>query len=327
MAPPILVTGSHRSGTTWVGKMLARTPGVAYVHEPFNPQRGPGWVGERLPHWYLYVCPENEGPYLPLFRGVMELRYPIGRDLASLGRPRFLGQALLEWGRSAPHRARGDRPLVKDPIALFSAEWVASRFGAKPVVMIRHPAAFAGSLKRLNWRFDFANWADQPLLLRDHLAPFEREIRDFTRSSAGRDIIDQAVLLWNGIHHTIRGYRDRHEDWIFVRYEDLAADPVPGYLDLFARLDLPWSEGIRAEIERFSTGPEEVSPLMHRRVKRNSRAAARTWVHRLTERERQRIRDGTSEVAGAFYGDEHWALGERSGGPVRPEIGGQEAQR
>jgi Sulfotransferase family len=312
MAPPILVTGSHRSGTTWVGKMLARAPDVAYVHEPFNPQRGPGWVGERLPHWYLYVCPDNEEPFVSLFGGVMELRYPIGKDLAALGRPRFLGQALLEWGRSVPHRARGDLPLIKDPIAVFSAEWLADRFGARPVVMIRHPAAFAGSLKRLDWRFDFANWADQPLLLRDHLAPFEREIRAFARAGDERDIIDQAVLLWNGIHHTIRGYRDRHEDWTFVKYEDLAADPVPGFLDLFARLDLAWTEGIREEIERFSTGPEEVPPLMHRRVKRDSRAAARTWHHRLTDKERDRIREGTSEVAGAFYAEEDWATERRA---------------
>ena len=33
-ASPILVTGSHRSGSTWVGKMLSVAPHVAYIHEP-----------------------------------------------------------------------------------------------------------------------------------------------------------------------------------------------------------------------------------------------------------------------------------------------------
>lgn len=310
MPPPILVTGSHRSGTTWVGKMLARAPGMAYVHEPFNPQRGPGWVGELLPHWYLYVCGQNEGPYLPLFSRVVHLRYPVGRDLARVRGARPLGQVLLEWPRSHPHRLRGDRPVLKDPIALFSAEWLAERFDARPLVMIRHPAAFAGSLKRLDWRFDFRNWADQPLLLRDHLGPFEAEIHDFAQRE--RDIIDQAVLMWNAIHHVIRGYRDRHEDWAFVKYEDLAADPVPGFLDLFARFDLPWSEGIRAEIERFSSERNrgEVPPFMHRRVKRDSRAAARTWLRRLTVEERRRIREGTVEIAKGFYTEEEWVPGE-----------------
>ena len=35
-ANPILVTGSHRSGTTWAGQMLATAPGIGYIHEPFN---------------------------------------------------------------------------------------------------------------------------------------------------------------------------------------------------------------------------------------------------------------------------------------------------
>jgi hypothetical protein len=33
-ARPILVTGSPRSGTTFVGRMLALSPGVHYIHEP-----------------------------------------------------------------------------------------------------------------------------------------------------------------------------------------------------------------------------------------------------------------------------------------------------
>ena len=33
---PILVTGSHRSGTTWVGKTIALSPSVTYIGEPFN---------------------------------------------------------------------------------------------------------------------------------------------------------------------------------------------------------------------------------------------------------------------------------------------------
>ena len=34
---PILVTGSHKAGTTWVGEMLAASRRVGYISEPFNP--------------------------------------------------------------------------------------------------------------------------------------------------------------------------------------------------------------------------------------------------------------------------------------------------
>ena len=33
----VLVTGSHRSGTTWVGQILGLAPGLCYLHEPFKP--------------------------------------------------------------------------------------------------------------------------------------------------------------------------------------------------------------------------------------------------------------------------------------------------
>ena len=38
---PILVTGLPRSGTSWVGKMLAASGELVYVNEPLNPQHPP----------------------------------------------------------------------------------------------------------------------------------------------------------------------------------------------------------------------------------------------------------------------------------------------
>jgi hypothetical protein len=306
VADPILVTGSHRSGTTWVGRMLSLSPQVGYIHEPFNPQRSPGWMGERVPHWYLYVCPENEFRYLEPMRRVLAFRYPVASDLRHLPGPRQLGRMKLEWLRSVGQRRRQPRPLLKDPIAFFSAEWLADRFEARPVVMVRHPAAFAGSLKRLDWQFDFRNWADQPLLLRDHLDPYRDRIRAFASSQP--DVIDQAILMWNAIHHVIHGYRERHPDWIYLRYEDLAKEPVAGFEDLARRLGTPWDETIRAEVVRFSSegNVKEVPTWQHQRVKRDSRAAVRSWFRRLTEEERVRVRTGTAEVAGRFYSEADW---------------------
>lgn len=307
VAGPILVTGSHRSGTTWVGKLLARAPGLTYVHEPFNPGRAPGWIGGRLPHWYLYVTSGNERAYAPALERVVALRYPIGLDVPRLRTARQAGQVALEWPRSLVARARGDRPLLKDPIALFSSEWLARRFGARVVVMVRHPAAFAGSLKRLGWAFDFRDWADQPLLLRDLLSPYADAVRAFARSE--RDIIDQAILMWNGIHHAIALFRERHPDWAFVKYEELAARPLEGFRDLAGRLALPWDPRMEDAVARFSSERNrgEVPRWLHRSVKRDSRAAARTWLSRLTEEERARVRAGTEDVARAFYTEADWA--------------------
>src|SRR5207302_7782755 len=37
LTAPILVTGAIRTGTTWVGEVLARNPELEYVWEPYNP--------------------------------------------------------------------------------------------------------------------------------------------------------------------------------------------------------------------------------------------------------------------------------------------------
>jgi hypothetical protein len=309
MSGPILVTGSHRSGTTWVGRMVARAPGLAYVHEPFNVARWPSWMRSRVPYWYLYVCEENERTYGPLIEDVLRFRYPIG-NIGAARRPRQVGRMVAEWSRSLSYRVRGPRPLLKDPIALMSAEWLDRRFGADVVIMVRHPAAFAGSLKRLSWGFDFNHWAEQPLFLRDLAGPYEGQIREY--ASHGRDLIDQAVLLWNVIHHVIRGYRERHPEWIFIRHEDLAEEPVEGFRKLYAALGLPWNRRAESAIARSSTGPwrGEVPRLLHRTVHRDSRSARWTWLRRLSPEERERIRTGTADVAADFYGDEDWVPAE-----------------
>jgi sulfotransferase family protein len=305
VAAPILVTGSHRSGTTWTGRVLALSAGIGYMHEPFNVHRWPNWLRRPLPHAYMYICPENEAEYLPVVEEALAFRYPVLNVTAAQTRRQVL-QVLAEWQWSLLARFQGARPLMKDPLALMSSEWLADRFAMDVVVMIRHPAAFAGSVKRLDWRFDFDNWRDQSLLIRDLIGPYEAEVADF--AAREHDIIDQAILMWNVTHHVIRRFQERRPDWSFVRHEDLSEEPLKGFRDLYERLDLGWDQTVEGIILRNSTDERrrEVPTYLHRTVRRDSRAARWTWRQRLTPEEQQRIREGTAEVGAAFYRDEDW---------------------
>lgn len=84
MRRPILVTGSHRSGTTWTGRMLALSGDAGYIHEPLNPKRAPGWARREIPYWWLYVCDDNEDEYEPILRDIIEFRYPFARNAAKV---------------------------------------------------------------------------------------------------------------------------------------------------------------------------------------------------------------------------------------------------
>jgi hypothetical protein len=287
--------------------MLCASRAAGYVHEPFNPNRSPGWFPEPLPYWFMYLTEENATPYERQVADLLGLRYPL-RALPRSRSARALAQQVPEIARSAAYRVQRRRTLVKDPMALFSAEWLARRFGMEVVVMIRHPAAFVGSIKKLNWGFDYErNWLAQELLMRDLLG---RWAPSFEGYEGEVDLVGEGIVMWNAMYDVVRGYRERHPEWHFVRYDDLADDPIAGFADLYARLDLPWDERAqRAVAESTSSANVKDVPAWRRRsIKRDSRAAKRTWGQRLTPDEVERVRRDTAEVAASFYSEEDWEL-------------------
>jgi Sulfotransferase family len=304
--PPILVTGSHRSGTTWVGRMLAADRSVGYMHEPFNPNRWPGWLRARPPYWYLRIDSSNEDAYVSKVEDLLAFRYPLGSHLRAARGPRQIARVVDDFSHSAWYRARRKRPLIKDPIALFSSEWLAQRFGAQVVVMIRHPAAFASSVQRLGWEFGFEHWLDQPAVLSEWLPQFEDDMRHHAR--VGVDLVDQAILMWRAIHTVIDGYRQRHPDWAFVRHEDLSADPLGGFKSLYDRMDLAWDERVEKAVRAASaeSNPEEVPTWRHGTVRRASSAATRVWRTRLSAEDIARVREGTADVWPRYYDESDW---------------------
>ncbi len=63
-AAPVLVTGAHRSGTTWVGSTLAADEQILYLPEPFNLDHlYPGLCGARFPCWFMRIDADNEEAY------------------------------------------------------------------------------------------------------------------------------------------------------------------------------------------------------------------------------------------------------------------------
>jgi hypothetical protein len=302
-ARPILVTGSHRSGSTWVGKMIASHPRVAYVEEPFNAHVRPECPVRHM--WHL-VTEEDEGPFRAYVGGVLKFRYPWGDALRGRPGARQLGAAAFGSLLGLWRRLRGARPLLKDPIALFSAEWLAETFGMDVVILIRHPAAFASSLKRLGWTFPFPDLLAQPQLLQTHLAPFEDDIRRV--HAAPDDVIDHAVLIWRILHYAILKYRVRHPEWVFVRHEDLSLRPVDEFRTLFARLGLDFREEVRRTVESFTSranASEAPAGAVHE-LRRDSRANVWNWAHRLTPAEVARVRAGTEDLARHFYPEPAW---------------------
>lgn len=295
---PILVTGCPRSGTTWVGSVLAHGSRVAYIHEPFNPAYGRPFTPAPFRRQFEYITDESAPLFEPGLRQTLNFYYDLGHQL---GRPQRL-HSLKTWLAFRWHRWWGGwRPLVKDPIALLSAEWLAARFNMRVVVMVRHPGGFASSMKRhpsmLTPARDFLS---QPRLMSDWLGPFQADLE----ASEHWSTLERAALQWRLLNWVADRYRSRNPDWIFVRHEDLCADPETGFARLFQQLEIPWNGAASRVLKRYSRpgNPAEVETTWD--LVRDSRAVRNAWRARLSPEELELVRQRTADVASLFYGQE-----------------------
>ena len=247
---PILVTGSHRSGTTWAGKMLAVAPGTAYIFEPFNPKTKFGVTSGEFKYWFKYVGEENSLSYKTVIDNVIRYKYPLNNNIAKIKTVRNVVEVLRDQGLFFFYKLRNNTPIIKDPIAIFSSEWLSKNFDMNVLIMIRHPAAFCSSLKIKNWMFEFKNFLEQPLLMKKYLGKFENEIRDYTENP--KNIIEQAILLWKCIYHTVNMYQENHPEWMFVRHEDLSLDSVNQFRLIYKAFGLEFTHRSKSAILKSS---------------------------------------------------------------------------
>lgn len=311
---PILVTGAHRSGTTWVGKMIAASPHVYYIQEPFNvdyPPR-PGISRTRMHDWFTYISQQNANQYYRDLQDTLACRYDLKAECAALHSSRDVLRMLRDFSYATYSRITHKSPLVKDPIALFSTEWLAETFDMDVIVMIRHPAAFAGSIKRLNWKHDFMHFLHQPQLMEEYLSPFATEIESFAAHE--HPILEQAALLWNIMYYRVSQYKRLHSDWIFLRHEDASMDPLHHFAYLYNRLGLDFSARVQAIIRDYSDSPnpqaaqKKNTAVVNTAIidKRDSKAAISTWKKQFTGSEISWLREQVEDVAREFYSDEDW---------------------
>jgi len=303
---PILVTGAHRSGTTWVGKILALNDQVGYISEPLNVWHRPGVMRTPVKHWYTYICKDNEDEYQDAFGETIRFHYHTWKEIQSIKSPKDVARFIRDWLSFYQGRIKHKRALLKDPFAVFSTVWFFQQLGCKVIITVRHPAAFVSSLNRLNWFFDFSDIASQPLLLRDLLSSYEDELFDMIESPG--DLIDQGCLLWRMVYSMVSVFRDQFPEIIIIKHEDFAAYPIESFRNLYNSLHLEFSQEVEAAIEKSSgdKNPKQVSVKNRHSINMDSKASLENWKRRLSNEDINRVRSKTADVANYFYTAEDW---------------------
>lgn len=303
--PPLLVTGVYRSGTTWIGAMLA-APGVWHVHEPFNPNQGL-WDRE-----LAYAPPEREHP------GIDRL---VGEILAG----RHTGVVRLAYAgrwfspiRILPLRPR--RVLIKDPSAALMSAYLAVRHGVDGLVVFRHPAGVVGSFLRMGWSTDrmVARLLEDEELAETRLAPF----RTLLEEAATRRDPFSGTVLYGCVNRVLWDFTEEHPSSLRrLAFEDLCDDPLGRFRDLYGRLDLAYDAAVRAAHEALCfSEPNRQGGYPPHEVRRSSAVMGERWKSELFPDELGVIRRTWERFEVPLYRSEReWTLDEP--GPVDVERG------
>lgn len=296
MPKPILVTGAHRSGSTWIGNIISSAKNVYYIQEPFNVSIER--TNSPCKYWFEYVDGKGKDDQLKFEKYLKSFYSNLNQDYFQ---KTLKAQSINEFINILKdiRQKSFQRPLIKDPIAVMSAEWIYKTLNCDVVISIRHPAAFIASLKIKNWEFDFKNFQEQNGLMQTYLKDFKYETEEFSKNR--KDIIAQGILLWNIIYSTIHEYHNKYKnDWIFIRHEDLSKAPILEFEKIFNSLQLPMCENNKEWII------ETTSHSNKNAFKRNSKENIKTWQDRLTTDEIVLIKKETESIWKLFYTEDDW---------------------
>lgn len=284
-----------------MGRMLSIPEDVVYIQEPFNLETSTDSMPYHFKHWFPYTpgMQDREEVFRAL-ENTMEFRHipPMPSHLSAYRALRRKTRILLE---NTGHRWKAKRPLLKDPLALFSAEDLAERFNLDVVCMVRHPLGFCSSLKKWDWKFPFSHLMEQPELIDRHFREEADEIAEFAREE--KPIIQQAALLWNLFHKVIRRYQQSHPDWHFPRHSDMVADPETRFRALYQSLGLEFTPEVAARLnDSLHSGKGETNRTIYQ--SRDAASVSQTWKNRLTEEEIDHIITKTEKLRLHFHPEE-----------------------
>jgi len=300
---PVLVTGSIRSGTTFVGKVLSFSPDYLYINEPFNIHNNNlydlGWKRQ-----YQYLSMETGKKMEYQLGGAFRLTGNIFVQRANLLRKKGLRNLYHSLNRvvSGPPQ----RVIIKDPIALSSAGWIAKTFHARVVLTVRHPASYVLSLKKLGWCPVSSSYLEQDDLVHDFLMPFKAEMEAL--KDIGKYDLRLAILSWNIANTIAYQLIKANPNIIVVRHEDLADNPVEEFCKLFKTLNQPFTQDIIQFIEEHSSKENPVSSPTSdpHSISLNGKANANLWREMLSKSEIEEIKEGTKDIFPHFYSAKEW---------------------
>ena len=250
----ILLTGSPRSGTTWLGQLLEQYTSQKMVFEPLSLT-----YCERFKNlgfsWRQHI-PEDEK-----------------WDAAKVEFERlFLGEYLNPWMLSYTNPQNLDQSsffIFKFVRANLVLPWLIKEFSfaTKPIHLVRHPFAVSASQIHLAW--------DKKSKNEVVLNKFDQQYQEKFQHLLDKEMtpMQHHVLRWCLDNVYLLNHPDRNEKWVTVFYEELFLNPEQEFERMIKEMGLKMDEQRIATMnfEEVSTTSFKESPDLNQKKKQLSK--------------------------------------------------------
>jgi hypothetical protein len=139
--PPLLLLSYPRSGSSWIGEVIAHSPDIAYLREPVT-QPFQATFPPSAPHDTLFD-PAAEPEQLQKYTQFADAAFA-GIPDPELFDDTFRASAFLPGART------GRRLLIKE-VNPRATTWYVDRYAPTILLLVRHPAAVADSFVSAGW--------------------------------------------------------------------------------------------------------------------------------------------------------------------------------
>jgi hypothetical protein len=218
----IFISGSGRSGTTWLQEIINYDNQYRVLFEPFHKQKVP-----ILQDWYYrqYIRSESrEKKFINPARKILS------------------GKIRNAWIDKDNTKIIANKRIIKDIRTQFLLKWVKSMFPKIPIIMImRHPCAVAQSKLALGWNSELDQHVQelflQKDLVQDYLSPY------FGLINTIKDDFEKHILLWC-LEYYVPLMQFQEGEILVLFYENLCVNYNHEIERLFSFLGFRFSEKI-----------------------------------------------------------------------------------
>jgi hypothetical protein len=255
----LLLAGTARSGTTWIGDLIAGQRPTRVMFEPFHPEKVAEYSSYNR---FLYRRPDDNDLRLQAF-------------CASV----FSGQIRDLWIDRTVSVLRPQARIVKDVRCNLLLKWISQRFPGLPLILLlRHPCAVVHSRLELGWDTD--GDIEPMLKQQDLVEDFLQDKLDLIRGAWHDE--EKHAIIW-AIHNAVPLAQFQDGGLQVIKYEDFIADTAGSLRPLLGAVGWDFDESSSAEFARPSRTSSLATALDGARV------ATKRWERSLSTAQVDRI--------------------------------------